>query len=79
LYIAFHVLFPQTLPPDIIQQLRQILPDADMAEDYDPAEVEEHFMDFADLRQFGQGGAALANADDESDDKGQQGMQCQQS
>jgi DnaJ family protein A protein 2 len=79
LYIAFHVLFPKTLPADIIQQLRQILPGADIEIDYDPAEVEEHFMDFADLRHFGKGGAALVNTGDDSDDEGQQGMQCQQS
>jgi DnaJ family protein A protein 2 len=80
LYIAFHVQFPKSLPADIIKQLRQILPGADIEEDYDPAEVEEHFMDFADLRQFGKGGADMANIGaHDSDDEGQQGVQCQQS
>merc|ERR1712003_394710 len=57
LYIAFHVKFPKTLSADVIKTLRQILPDAPVEEDYDPEEVEEHFMDFADLRHFGKGGA----------------------
>jgi DnaJ family protein A protein 2 len=79
LYIAFRVVFPKTLPADIIQQLRQILPDADIEEDYDPAVVEEHSMEFANLRHYGQGGAAMVNANDDSDDEDQQGVQCQQS
>ena len=79
LYIAFRIIFPKTLPADIIQQLRQILPDADMEEDYDPTVVEEHYTEFANLRQYGQGGAAMVNANDDSDDEDQQGMQCQQS
>jgi DnaJ homolog subfamily A member 2 len=81
LYVAFHVKFPKTLPPDIMAQLNKLLPDADMAEDYDPETTEEHFMDEADLRHFGKGGAALQNNEYDSDDEGagQQGVQCQQS
>lgn len=78
LYIAFHVLFPKTLTADMIEVLREILPGADIEEDYDPAVVEEHFMEFADLRRFGQGGA-IVNTSDDSDDEDQQGVQCQQS
>ena len=81
LYIAFHVKFPTTLAPDVIKKIRDLLPDADIDEDYDPEEVEEHFMDVADLRHFGKGGAAMGGgAEYDSDDEGgQQGVQCQQS
>ena len=81
LYVAFHVKFPKTLPPNIIAELNRLLPDADMAEEYDPEHVEEHFMDVADLRQFGKGGAAQQNNEYDSDEGegGPQGVQCQQS
>jgi DnaJ homolog subfamily A member 2 len=84
LYIAFHVKFPAALPPDVIAKLRELLPDADMAEDYDIEHVEEHFMDEADLRHFGKGGAAAQgsseyDSDDEDGGGGPQGVQCQQS
>jgi DnaJ family protein A protein 2 len=83
LYIAFHVKFPKSLPPDIVKQLKQILPDADLEEDFDPEEVEEHFMEQADLRHFGKGGAAVAgNSEYDSDEEGAGGpggVQCQQS
>merc|ERR1712157_588300 len=82
LYIAFHVKFPKTLDPKVIKLLKEILPDDSMEdEEYDPEEVEEHFMDFADLRHFGKGGAAeLGNNEYDSDEEGGgQGVQCQQS
>lgn len=80
LYIAFHVKFPENLEKSVVDQLRQILPDADIEEEYDPNEVEEHFMDQADLRHFGKGGAATSNNEYDSDDEGgPQGVQCQQS
>lgn len=80
LYVAFHVRFPKKLDPDTINSLRQLLPGADIEEDYDPHHVEEHFMDFADLRHFGKGGAHIESNEDESDDEGgPQGVQCQQS
>lgn len=40
LYIAFHVKFPTSIPPEIISQLNKLLPDADICEDYDPKKVE---------------------------------------
>lgn len=40
LYIAFHVKFPTSIPPEIISQLNKLLPDADICEDYDPEKVE---------------------------------------
>ena len=82
LYIAFHVQFPKTLPEDAVAKLREILPDADLNQDYDPEEVEEHFMEEADLRHFGKGGAHGSGNDayDSDDDEGgPQGVQCQQS
>lgn len=81
LYIAFHVKFPKTLEPNVVKQLKQLLPDADIEEEYDPNEVEEHFMEFADLRHFGKGGAAVEgnNEYDSDDDEGPRGVQCQQS
>ena len=83
LYVAFHVKFPKTLPPDVIAQLNQLLPDADMPVDFDPETTEEHFMEEADLRHFGKGGAARAANEYDSDDDegggGQQGVLCQQS
>lgn len=80
LYIAFHVKFPKTLDADVITTLRKILPDADIEEEYNPEEVEEHFMDEADLKYFGKGGAAVRDNEYDSDEEGgPQGVQCQQS
>jgi len=80
LYVAFHVKFPKKLEPDQIKQLKEILPDADIEAEYDPHDVEEHFMDVADLRHFGKGGAASSiNEYDSDDEGGPQGVQCQQS
>mmetsp|Transcript_9186 Transcript_9186/g.17522 ORF Transcript_9186/g.17522 Transcript_9186/m.17522 type:complete len:420 (+) Transcript_9186:327-1586(+) len=80
LYVAFHVKFPTTLSADVVKQLKKILPDPDMEEDYDPEQVEEHFLDIADLRHFGKGGAAVHSNEYDSDDEGgAQGVQCQQS
>mmetsp|Transcript_6017 Transcript_6017/g.12677 ORF Transcript_6017/g.12677 Transcript_6017/m.12677 type:complete len:419 (-) Transcript_6017:289-1545(-) len=80
MYIAFHVKFPKTLEPSVIEQLKKLLPDADIEEEYDPEEVEEHFMEFADLRHFGKGGAVAQGSEYDSDEEGGgQGVQCQQS
>lgn len=81
LYIAFHVKFPTSLAPEVIVQIQKLLPDADMNEEYDPEHVEEHYMDEADLRHFGKGGAAARNDEYDSDDEqgGRQAVQCQQS
>jgi len=78
LYVAFHIDFPKSLTKDVADKLRELLPDANMEEDYDPEEVEEHFLVEADLRHFGKGGAVVADEYD-SDDEGGQGVQCQQS
>jgi DnaJ family protein A protein 2 len=81
LYVAFHVRFPKKLDATQIEQLRSILPNAQLEEDYDANVVEEHTMDVADLRHFGKGGAALHNTEHDSDDEdgGQKNVQCQQS
>jgi DnaJ family protein A protein 2 len=82
LYIAFHVQFPDSLSNEAIEALRKLLPGAQMEEDnnYDVEQVEEHFMEEADLRHFGKGGAATAGSEYDSDEEGgQQGVQCQQS
>ena len=80
LYVAFHVKFPTSLSEDVVEQLKKILPNPDMDVEYDPQEVEEHFLDVADLRHFGKGGAVSHNNEYDSDDEGgAQGVQCQQS
>jgi len=80
LYVAFHIDFPKTLSKNVTKKLRDLLPDANTEDDYDPNEVEEHFMVEADLRHFGKGGAAVGRGEYDSDDEdGQQGVQCQQS
>ena len=80
LYVAFHIDFPKTLSKDIADKLRDLLPDANMEEEYDENEVEEHFLVEADLRHFGKGGAQVSGGEYDSDDEdGRQGVQCQQS
>jgi len=80
LYVAFHIDFPKMLSKTVTAKLRDLLPDANMEEEYDADEVEEHYMVEADLRHFGKGGAELAGGEYDSDDEdGQQGVQCQQS
>eukprot|EP00978_Attheya_sp_CCMP212_P025418 scaffold81716_cov58-Attheya_sp.AAC.5 len=80
LYVMFRVEFPDSLSPDVISQLKQILPEPDMKIDYDPDEVEEAHLDMADLRQFGKGGAQSSEAAYDSDDgEGGGPVQCQQS
>jgi DnaJ homolog subfamily A member 2 len=81
LFVVFHVKFPNTLAPDVVLKLRELLPNADIGAEYDPEVVEEHFLDEGDLRHFGKGGAATSNNEYDSDDEeqGQQGVQCQQS
>lgn len=80
MYIAFHVQFPTKLDPETITTLRQLLPGANVDEEYEAESVEEHFMDLADIRHFGKGGAAVEGNEYDSDEEGgQQGVQCQQS
>merc|ERR1712070_153181 len=78
LYVAFHIDFPKSVSKEVADKLRELLPGANAEDDYDPEEVEEHFLVEADLRHFGKGGAVVADEYD-SDDEGQQGVQCQQS
>ena len=71
---------PPSSLSNAIATLKQILPDADIEEEYDSEEVEEHFMDEADLKHFGKGGATSNGGEYDSDDEGgPQPVQCQQS
>jgi DnaJ homolog subfamily A member 2 len=81
LYIAFHVKFPTTLDAQVIAALKTLLPDTDIEEEYDPEEVEEHFLETAELKHFGKGGAAASANEYDSDEEGggPQAVQCQQS
>lgn len=79
LYVAFHIEFPKTISADVASKLRDLLPDANMEEDYDNNEVEECFLEEADMRHFGKGGAETASGDYDSDDEGPGNVQCQQS
>jgi DnaJ family protein A protein 2 len=81
LYVAFQIVFPDDLPVETIEALKALLPGGDMPEDYDPEEAEEVFMDDADLRHFGKGGAVSRDNEYDEDEEGGagQGVQCQQS
>jgi DnaJ family protein A protein 2 len=84
LYIAFHVRFPTTLSPEVIDTLRKVLPEPDepmVVDEHQDEPPEEHFMDPADLRHFGKGGARSEVSEYDSDDEngGQGGVQCRQS
>jgi DnaJ family protein A protein 2 len=78
LYVAFHIDFPKKISADVVDKLRELLPDANMEEEYDTNDVEECFLEEADLRHFGKGGAEVTD-DYDSDDEGAGGVQCQQS
>jgi DnaJ family protein A protein 2 len=82
LYILFRVKFPadNSLTPEQIRVLKEILPDPDMECEYDSDQVEEVHMSHADIRKFGKGGASGgsdAAYDSDEDDNG--AVQCQQS
>lgn len=81
LYVTFHIQFPEHIDPLVAAQIQKLLPDPVIQEDYDPEEVEEHFLEAADLRQFGKGGATEQVSEYDSDEEGGPGapVQCQQS
>jgi len=83
LYVMFRVQFPEnnTLSPEVVEQLKKLLPEPDVPEEYDPMEVEEVHLNEADLRSFGKGGAAAQGGEaHDSDEEGAgQPVQCQQS
>lgn len=82
LYVMFRVEFPNDneLPANVVDELRKLLPDADVPEEYDPMEVEEVNLTLADLRTFGKGGATNhgGEAHDSDDEDGGGQPQCQQ-
>jgi len=83
LYILFQVKFPvdNSLTPNTVELLKKILPDPD--DEYVPDEdddVEEVFMQDANVKTFGTGGASVHdNAYDSDDGENGQNVQCQQS
>jgi DnaJ family protein A protein 2 len=84
LYIAFEIIFPKELSPEAIDILRKVLPNPNIVEDImdDDVELEEHYMDDADLSNFGKGGAVSSANEYDSDEEGNgagRGVQCQQS
>jgi DnaJ homolog subfamily A member 2 len=79
LYVVFHIDFPKSLSPEITAKLKELLPDAVMEAEYNSDEVEECFLERADLRHFGKGGAEISGNDDDSDDEAPGNVQCQQS
>ena len=81
LYVTFHIKFPSRLEPHIAAKIKKLLPDPVMDDHYDPREVEEHFLEAADLRHFGKGGATEQVSEYDSDEEGGPGgpVQCQQS
>merc|ERR1712224_301631 len=97
LYVSFSIQFPKKLDKDVVEKLRDLLPDDATANngmeeekdnnddnDYDAnMEVEEHYLEEADPRHFGKGGAAMSGMNEyDTDDEemnGQNPVQCQQS
>lgn len=79
LYLIFHVEFPSSISLEVAEQLRKLLPGANLEEEYDAMEVEEHFLVDADLRHFGKGGAEERTEEEDSDNEGSGNVQCQQS
>jgi len=84
LYILFQVKFPtdNALTPNTLELLKKILPDADpvyVPPDDDEDHVEEVFMQDANVKTFGTGGATLHDNAYDSDEGGDQNVQCQQS
>jgi len=82
LYVMFRVKFPDTLPENVVSELRKLLPEPDETVEYDPMEVEEVHLTSADVRSFGKGGVnsvgSEAHESDDEDDGGRP-VQCQQS
>lgn len=80
LFVAFKVKFPKTLPMNVVDQLRKILPAANAP--MLSGDEEEVVMNEVDMSQFGRGasGGRSAHAEDESDDErgGAQRVQCGQ-
>ncbi|KAL7533283.1 hypothetical protein ACHAXR_006034 [Thalassiosira sp. AJA248-18] len=83
LYVMFRVKFPEdnALPENVLAELKKLLPEPDVPDEYDPEEVEEVHLNPADLRSFGKGGANQSSnhAHDSDDEDGGRPVQCQQS
>jgi DnaJ family protein A protein 2 len=79
LYLTFHIKLPLRMEPHIAAQIKQLLPDPVDQEHYNPQEVEEHYLEEADLRHFGKGGATEQVSSEYDSDDEEGGMQCPQS
>jgi DnaJ family protein A protein 2 len=83
MYVMFRVEFPNDneLPENVVAELRKLLPEPDVPDEYNPDEVEEVHLSPADLRSFGKGGASHSSneAHDEDEEGGGRPVQCQQS
>lgn len=83
LYILFQVEFPSdnSLPANTLELLKKILPDPDpeyVPPDDEEDHVEEVFMQAANVKSFGSGGASMHDSAYDSDE-GESNVQCQQS
>ncbi len=81
---GFRVRFSEdkSLPENVVAQLKKLLPEPDVEEEYDPMEVEEVHLKEADLRSFGKGGVhreSMEAHDSDDDEGGARPLQCQQS
>jgi len=82
LYTLFRVKFPENgdFSTEVMESLRNLLPEPGMELDYDPEQVEEHTMEEADVKAFGSGGAVSHSNEYDSDDEREgRPVQCQQS
>jgi DnaJ family protein A protein 2 len=85
MYLLFRVDFPENneLSSDMIDKLREVLPDPSPKVEYDEEDMETEVctLDHADVKHFGKGGAQASRNDayDSDDEDGRGGVQCQQS
>lgn len=78
LFIHFRVVFPSTLPPNVVQALKAVLPPGTTPKL--TGEEEECSMTPVDISQFGQGeGRAQQDDEEEEDGPRQGGVKCAQS
>lgn len=81
LYVLFRITFPNTgdLSEDVIKILRNVLPEPALEID-DAEDVEEVYLDQADRKNYGKGGAVVHNDAYESDEEeAGESVQCHQS
>merc|ERR1712157_29745 len=83
LYVLFRVKFPEDneLSNDVIEALRNVLPEPDMDIEIDENEIDIVALKHASVKEFGRGGADQARgaAYDSDDEDGAKPVTCQQS